>query len=226
VRAFPREGDEPIGALLRGEIDVFVGGWDEDLPAERLHDLRRDPRVRVVDAPGSSVVSLGFSLRGPTADRGLRRRIAAAISRSELIRSAEGGFADPCTAWAPPAVKAWPQPGAGSAVEGAAGSGTNGAIERPLRITAGRTLVRRFGSGSRGEGVPDDLRALVDEAAGTPDEAKRMPIYARIQEVLDRECLIVPLYAPRRIAVHTADVEGVRLGIDVYHVDLTGLRRR
>ena len=88
------------------------------------------------------------------------------------------------------------------------------------------TLVSRFGSTGRARGVPPELRKLVDEAAATPGEENRIPIYARIQERLDRDVLMIPLYVPRRIALHTAEVEGLRLGIDVYRVDLTGLRRR
>ncbi|MHC4897324.1 MAG: ABC transporter substrate-binding protein [Planctomycetota bacterium] len=282
VMVFPRGGNElPIDALLRGEIEVFVGGWDEDLPAERLRDLERDPGIRVVAVPGSSVVSLRFRLTdGPTADLEVRRRIAAAISRSEIIRRAEGGYADPCTAWAAPAVKLWPRvrnrsyrgasPGVEANARRSPGTGPSTAT-KPIRIAVGRndrtarvahivaeqltraglraTVVEgregdvaditvgvshgvpydphmTFGSGRRGRGVPQKLRELVDEAAATPGEEARIAIYARIQELLDREVLMVPLHAPRRLALHTADVEGIRLGMDMYHVDLTGLRRR
>jgi hypothetical protein len=59
----------------------------------------------------------------------------------------------------------------------------------------------------------------------TVDEVERAPVYAEIQALIDREALIVPLYAPRRIALRRADVDGIDLPIDVYRVDLTGLRR-
>jgi len=276
VRVFPRDGGQgPIDALLRGEIDVFVGGWDEDLPADRLHALERDSGITVVSAPGSSVVSLQFRLtEGPTKDIDVRRRIASAISRTEIIRSVEGGYADPCDAWAAPAVKFWPRspdrigesPSAGTLSASAPPDGG------PIRIAAGRsprsarvaaivaeqltvaglpakvidgqsgdvavavshglpydphmTLVNRFGSRSGAHAVHPKLRKLVDEAAATPGEDNRIPIYARIQELLDRELLMVPLYAPRRIALRTAAVAGLRLGSDLYHVDLTALHRQ
>jgi hypothetical protein len=42
---------------------------------------------------------------------------------------------------------------------------------------------------------------------------------------MDRQALIVPLYVPNRVALRTADVDGIGLGPDVYRVDLTRLRR-
>ena len=59
----------------------------------------------------------------------------------------------------------------------------------------------------------------------TVDETARLPVYAEIQALLDREALIVPLYSPRRIALHRREVDGIALPIDVYRVDLTSLRR-
>ena len=42
---------------------------------------------------------------------------------------------------------------------------------------------------------------------------------------MDAEVLIVPLFVPHRTALHVAGVEGIALGPDVYHVDLTRLHR-
>lgn len=58
-----------------------------------------------------------------------------------------------------------------------------------------------------------------------PEEAACIPIYAEIQALMDAEALVVPLYSPRRVVLRTAGVDGIGLGIDVYRVDLTGLRR-
>ncbi len=52
-----------------------------------------------------------------------------------------------------------------------------------------------------------------------------MPVYARIQALMDERALLVPLYAPRRIAVRSVAIDGIGLGPDIYRVDLTQLRR-
>ncbi|HEX6813090.1 MAG TPA: ABC transporter substrate-binding protein [Planctomycetota bacterium] len=323
----PRGRDTtPIDALQRGEIDAFVGGWDEDLPGERLDELARDPRFVVQTAPGSSVAYVSFRLsEGPTADVAIRRRIAAAIDRQALIDAVEGARADASTTWAAPSVAFWPRSntkaGAPRPAEAAAGAtpivlrlaagrgtgraariaeavkgqleragfqvellarpaarvdsegekrpqpgagGTEGTV-RPLddesgevraarnravreaaeaadlriEITHGvpycphESLVARFGpvrAKNHDEprprtGVDPRLQALVAAAMSTPDEAACIPIYAEIQALMDAEALIVPLYSPRRVALRTAGVDGISLGIDVYRVDLTGLRR-
>lgn len=269
VEVFARDQpQQPIDALLRGDIDVFVGCWDEDLPAERLHGLRRDPSICIVEAPGSSVVSLSLRLTsGPTADLEVRRRIAAAISRDELVRRVEGGYADPCDAWAAPGVEVWPRAPNGEAAAEPPAEPNGPVATIALRIATGRggrparvaaVVAEQLGrAGFRVElvderdahdlavavshgvpydphstlsrlsspGVSPELRSLVGEAQSTPDEQRRLPIYARIQALLDRELPLIPLYAPRRIALHRAGIGGVRLGIDVYQVDLTGLRR-
>ncbi|HEU4419193.1 MAG TPA: ABC transporter substrate-binding protein, partial [Planctomycetota bacterium] len=139
----PRGRDTtPIDALVRGDIDAFVGGWDEDLPADRLDELARDPRFVVQIAPGSSVAYMSFRLAdGPTADVAVRRRIAAAIDRQALIEAVEGGRADACTTWAAPSVAFWPRStrktDSAKPVEAAAGTQP---IE--LRLAAGRGTGR------------------------------------------------------------------------------------
>jgi hypothetical protein len=65
----------------------------------------------------------------------------------------------------------------------------------------------------------------VTAVSQTPTEEQCVPLYAQIQELIDKEALIVPLYSPWRVALHTAGVEGIRMGPDLYAVDLTGLRR-
>lgn len=329
VTFYPRGRDSrPIDDLVRGAIDVFVGGWDEDLPAERVTEIEQDPRFSVVTAPGSSVVYLSFRMTdGPTSDVDVRQRIAAAVDRAELLRIVEGGRADACYSWAAPSVLYWPRgPARARARErerhGAVDPGTlrghempqtgartrlvvsgsrggraarvaielvaqlrragfdaeylappahlreasrvvvdaHGAV-RPLttesgevRARAGRaarergrradvrvqithgmpycphqSLVARFGAPRDGgrprDDVPEALRELVEAAAATPHEDDRIPLYSQIQTLMDEETLIVPLYVPWRIALSTADIEGIRLSPDVYHVDLTQLRR-
>src|SRR5690606_21009750 len=111
VTFYPRGRDtRPLDALLRGAIDVFVGGWEEDLPSDRLTEFEQDPRFEVVTAEGSSVVYLSFRMsEGPTSELAVRRRIADALDRGELIRIVEGGRAEPCRTWAAPSVLFWPE---------------------------------------------------------------------------------------------------------------------
>lgn len=315
VTFYPRGRDAtPIDDLLAGRLDAFVGGWDEDLPAERLDALQQQNGFCVQTAPGSSVVYLSFRLtEGPTADPTIRARIAAAIARPALITAVEGGRAEPCATWAAPSVAFWPRgrfaahgapllppptaplpplkvaagraegraSRAAQAVAGqlraagfpvevqepppiAAESPTNvvdasgavtplttesgevrAAVGRRVRgvsdgadvrveITHGmpycphQSLVARFGSPADGKlprGGTAELQELVDRAAAEPDEQERLPLYARIQDLLDREHLIVPLYVPWRIALHSTSVAGIRLSPDVYHADLTALQR-
>lgn len=74
-------------------------------------------------------------------------------------------------------------------------------------------------------GVDPDLRGLVRQTLGIADELQCVPVYARIQALMDDRALVVPLYAPRRIAVRSVHIDGIGLGPDIYRVDLTGLRR-
>ncbi len=309
IAFFARGADTgPARALLAGELDAFVGGWDEDLPQDTLAELAADPRLVVQRARGSSVVHLTFRLdAGPTQARAIRRRIAAALDRAALIRDVEGGAAEPCTTWAAPKVAFWPH-GPGIAVDAAAattplpriaiaagrgegraarvaaavadqlraagfpvdlltlphdaGTGdtdaTNAlnaasATERAaarsrlvalaeaadvrVEISHGipydpqQSLVARFGPVRRA-GEPEvragntlELLRLVTAAAETTAEDWCLPIYAQVQTLMDREALVVPLYVPFRLAVHTRDVDGIALGADVYRVDLNQLRR-
>ena len=318
VAFLPRGRDRtPIDALRAGTVDVFVGGWDEDLPADALAELAADPRFVIQEAPGSSVAYVSFRLdEGPTADPVIRRRIQAAVDRAELVATVEGGRADATTTWAARSVASWPSsnatatplaavaaPGlpalrlaagpqgsriariaevlqgqlqrAGFAVElvrrtatspqPASTAGDAVGTVRPLDAESGATrrqrnreeravadtcdlriqtthgvpydphqaLVARFGPvpaknadqpRPRG-GIDPRLQALVGLSMATVDEIARAPIYAEIQALIDREALIVPLYAPRRLALRRVDVDGIVLPIDVYRVDLTGVHR-
>ncbi|MCB9896737.1 MAG: ABC transporter substrate-binding protein [Planctomycetes bacterium] len=307
----PERDVEALDALARGDLEVFVSGWDEDLPAARLDELEQDPDFVVQQVPGSSVVYLSFRmLDGPTADLDVRRRIAAAIDRDALIQEVEGGRADPCLTWAAPAVEIWPDPptilrpapplgGPRIPLRIAAGRLTGRAhrtadavadqlrahgfdVEvvsfeahadlddpgevgtiRPLTTESGEvrsaanrevrriaetadlcveithglpydpqlTLVARWGpfeNHNEDEPRPESrvdpvLRELVEQTLRIPDENDCLPVYAQIQERMDEQVLIVPLYAPHRIAVHSTQVEGIGLGPDIYRVDLTDL---
>lgn len=109
VRFVNEPPDEPVDRLLAGDIDVVMDGWRERIPRERIAALRADPRVQVVESPGSSVISLTFRTEaGPCADTQLRRTIRGALRRGELVERVEAGHADVCHALYAPSVKIWP----------------------------------------------------------------------------------------------------------------------
>lgn len=311
----PSHNEAPLDELAAGRIDGFVGGWDEDLPSRRLDEFAQDRRFVVQSAPGSSVVYISFRmLDGPTADVAVRRRIAGAIDRKELIARLEGGRAEPCTAWAAPSILFWPrrpvpsarpapEPGAsrvalriaaarlntralrvakavaeqlspyGFDVEvveldprpeaaasmqapdtvqpltlesGSVRAAANREVRRVaetadlcIEITHGApydpqlSLVSRWGGlenhnedEPRPEnGVDDELRALVAQTLTIADELQCVPVYAQIQARMDQEALMVPLYSPHHLAVHSVSIDGIGIGPDIYRVDLTQLHR-
>ena len=52
-------GLDPLDALLRDEVDAVLGSWLTRIDPTRVAAMREDPRFRVVEAPGSSVLFLG-----------------------------------------------------------------------------------------------------------------------------------------------------------------------
>ncbi|HKJ09929.1 MAG TPA: ABC transporter substrate-binding protein [Gammaproteobacteria bacterium] len=86
--------------LLRGEIDML----QNNMPAELIAYLRRQPGVRIQEGPGSNFTYLGFNLKDP-AVRPLvvRKAIAHAIDRRAIIRYVLAGAARPANALLPPA---------------------------------------------------------------------------------------------------------------------------
>jgi ABC-type transport system substrate-binding protein len=89
------------------------------------------------------------------------------------------------------------------------------------------TLVNRFlpPDGDRNAERPRDiagepaLRELVAQAVNTWDETAREAVYARIQAAMDEDATLVPLYAPRRVAIVRADLPSPTLDHDMYHFD-------
>jgi ABC-type transport system substrate-binding protein len=69
--------------------------------------------------------------------------------------------------------------------------------------------------------VPFDpqLTSLLERAMATPEEAARAAIYTAIQARLDHEAIVVPLYAPRRIALLRRGMPLPRLDHDMYRLD-------
>ncbi|MCA8970236.1 MAG: hypothetical protein KDC95_10645 [Planctomycetes bacterium] len=111
VVAFARRGPEPIAALRSRAIDLFVGGWDEDLPSLDVDELCHDANFSVQTAPGSSVVVLDYRGEGATAHRDVRAAIDVAIDREALVAEVEGGRADPTDLLMAPCLSWWPRNG-------------------------------------------------------------------------------------------------------------------
>jgi peptide/nickel transport system substrate-binding protein len=78
----------------------------------------------------------------------------------------------------------------------------------------------------RAYGVDERLVPLVRTAMATPGEDERIAVYREIQDLMDREALLVPLFAPRRVAVLRAGLPDPRLDHDIYRTDLTFLTDR
>ena len=68
-------------------------------------------------------------------------------------------------------------------------------------------------------GVDPQLAALVQQMAAEPDEGQRASYYVRLQARLDELLPLVPLFAPRRIAVFTAGLPAPVLEHDMYTLD-------
>ncbi|MBK9385694.1 MAG: hypothetical protein IPN34_12865 [Planctomycetes bacterium] len=279
VRLEKDASDDPLAALERGEVDLVLSSWLVRVDAARVRALERDARFHVASGPGSCVISLVFEAQsGPCAELALRRRIAAAIDREELVRELEHGLADATTTWAAPSIAIWPRGTSAHAQDASTRSPL--ALERPLRIGPARagympaalplhlaaqltragipaealaearpdvpidlsldithgapydpwsTLMSRFGPPPRGTTAETSkrqagsaaLHSLVARALAIPDEAQREALYAEIQAELDASLPIVPLYAPRRVAIARAELPLPReLTNDMYGVDL------
>jgi len=94
VVEFQRVGDPVVRVLklIRGELDLL----QNDLPAELVGYLERQPGIRLARAPGSNFAYLGFNLADPVcADIRVRRAIAHAIDRAAIVRHVLGGAARP-----------------------------------------------------------------------------------------------------------------------------------
>jgi len=85
--------------LLRGEIDML----QNDLPSELTAYLKTQPQVELMKGRGSNFTYLGFNLEDDaTSDLKLRKAIAHALNRQEIIRYVMGDAAVPASALLPP----------------------------------------------------------------------------------------------------------------------------
>ena len=168
------DGEDPLDALARGDVDVVAGSWAVQLDPNKLAALRADPRFKVHEAPGSIVTALTFRTdQGLGADRRLRRFVAAVLDRKAVINAVQGGAADACVAWAAPAIRGWPRAAA------AEREGPAPTLPRALRISGGkdartqavvRALVAQLAAQGlaaevSGEGVVADARVSTSHGA-------------------------------------------------------------
>ncbi|MBN2492063.1 MAG: hypothetical protein JXQ29_14545 [Planctomycetes bacterium] len=158
--------DDPVAALLRGDVDLLAEGWATRIPRWRLPDLLARPAIRVIEAFGSAVVHLNLNFdRAALRDRELRRFLAAAVDREALVREVEHGRAVPCRALFAPSLEVWP-----------ASSGTPELQGRPPALSTPLVLIARssdaaearlaeaLGKQLLGAGLAVEIRALDDEA--------------------------------------------------------------
>ncbi|MFH2000054.1 MAG: ABC transporter substrate-binding protein [Planctomycetota bacterium] len=74
-------------------------------------------------------------------------------------------------------------------------------------------------------GIDPRISRLVEEMSRLPDESDRIAVFRKIQQLMDQEALIVPLFVPRRVAVIRKGFGKVNLDHDLYRTDLTTLSK-
>ena len=85
--------------LRKGTIDVVVN----DLAPDIVHQLQRDPRLQVVESPGTDYQYIGLNLRDPVlGDVRVRRAIGYAIDRQAIVDHLRRGLATPAVGILPP----------------------------------------------------------------------------------------------------------------------------
>ncbi len=277
----------PLDALLAGELDALVDTWYETIPRARLADVLLDERFHVRFGPGGSVTCLTFQLeKGPTSDASVRRRIAVALDREELLRAAERDLGQVCSHWAPPTILDWPREPyqvrgglhgdplpvlrflrrklrspeeepdselheaiaaqlrrAGMEVEIRAAEATEFSSilsERSFDLLLMHTLgvpydpqmaltcflppKPRPAADSRRRILTDpELSSLVVRARRCFTDDSRRAAHRRIEERLQEEAIVVPLYVPSRVAIVRSDRNLPVMDHDIYRVDLVSM---
>ncbi len=85
--------------LRKGAIDLVVN----DLAPDIVHQLREDPRLQVVEAPGSDYAYAGMNLRDPVLrDVRVRRALSHAVDREAIVEHLRRGLAEPAVGILPP----------------------------------------------------------------------------------------------------------------------------
>jgi peptide/nickel transport system substrate-binding protein len=85
--------------LRNGSVDLVVN----DLSPDLVHSLQRTGRLQVVSGPGTDYAYVGLNLRDPVlADVRVRRALAHAINRADLVRHLRRGLAREADSIIPP----------------------------------------------------------------------------------------------------------------------------
>jgi peptide/nickel transport system substrate-binding protein len=91
-------------ALLNGEIDAQVA---PSMPVNEVANAQENPDLRVAVKDFPSPLYVGFNLsREPFSNPDVRKAIAMAIDRDQIVATAFGGYSSPATTYYPPAI-AW-----------------------------------------------------------------------------------------------------------------------
>jgi len=77
--------------LKTGEVDVL-----ESVPVDRARELKKQPGIRLYAYPSRRMAFIAWNLKRPLfADPAVRRALAMAVNRDELIQTLWGGYAKP-----------------------------------------------------------------------------------------------------------------------------------
>ena len=85
--------------LRKGGVDLVVN----DLAPDIVHQLRTDPTLQVVEAPGTDYAYVGLNLRDPVLkDSRVRQALAYAVDRDAIVTHLRRGLARPAVGILPP----------------------------------------------------------------------------------------------------------------------------
>ncbi|HLG22436.1 MAG TPA: ABC transporter substrate-binding protein [Candidatus Manganitrophaceae bacterium] len=98
IRVIPEESVRLL-EVEKGNIDLIQNAF----PPDALPRLRRNPRLKVIQAPGSTYTYLGFNLKDPILrNKKVRQAIATAVDREEITEHLFKGLARPASGLLPP----------------------------------------------------------------------------------------------------------------------------
>ena len=85
--------------LRKGTVDLVVN----DLAPDTIHQLRADPALQVIEAPGTDYQYVGINLRDPVLrDVRVRQALAYAVDRDAIVTYLRRGLAQPAVGILPP----------------------------------------------------------------------------------------------------------------------------
>ncbi len=85
--------------LRKGTVDLVVN----DLAPDTVYQLRQDPMLQVVEAPGTDYAYVGINVRDPVLrDVRVRQALAHAVDRDAIVKYLRRGLATPAVGILPP----------------------------------------------------------------------------------------------------------------------------